>query len=101
MAPAITCATLQVIQMLSRSTALRDKLAYNTQYFRNSMEEAGFQMPAGEHPIVPILLGSASFAQEMARQMLEQGVYVTGFFYPVVPKGKARVRTQISARAYA
>ena len=97
LAPAITCATLQVIKMLTESTALRDKLADNTRYFRTEMEAAGFQIPTGDHPIVPILLGSATAAQEMARLMLEHGVYVTGFFYPVVPQGKARVRAQISA----
>lgn len=83
--------------MLAQSTVLRDKLAENTSYFRSEMEKAGFSVPAGEHPIVPIMLGSASTAQEVARKMLDQGVYVTGFFYPVVPQGKARVRTQISA----
>ena len=97
LAPAITCATLKILEMLTASTVLRDKLAENTRYFRQEMEKAGFSIPAGEHPIVPILLGNASAAQEMARKMLDQGVYVTGFFYPVVPQGKARVRTQISA----
>ncbi len=97
LAPSITCATIKILDMLTASTALRDRLAENTRYFRQDMEKAGFSVPAGEHPIVPILLGNASVAQEVARRMLDQGVYVTGFFYPVVPQGKARIRTQISA----
>ena len=83
--------------MLSASTALRDRLEENTRYFRKGMRDAGFAIPPGEHPIVPVMLGEAALAQEMSRKLLERGVYAIGFFYPVVPKGKARIRTQISA----
>jgi glycine C-acetyltransferase len=83
--------------MLSSSTALRDKLEENTKYFRENIKKAGFDIREGTHPIVPIMLYDARVAQEMAQKMLEKGVYVIGFFYPVVPKGLARIRTQISA----
>jgi glycine C-acetyltransferase len=83
--------------MLSASTELRDKLQNNTMYFRKAMTTAGFNIKEGVHPIVPILLGDAGIAQEMAGRMISKGVYVIGFFYPVVPHGKARIRTQISA----
>ena len=96
-APAICAASLKVLDMLSASTALRDKLHENTRYFRKGMQEAGFAMSPGEHPIVPVMLGEAKLAQKMSQKLLERGVYAIGFFFPVVPKGKARIRTQISA----
>jgi glycine C-acetyltransferase len=96
-APAIVGAALKAFELLSETTALRDKLESNTQYFRHAMREAGFAIPAGEHPIVPIMLGEAKIAAEMADKLLSQGIYVIGFSYPVVPKGKARIRVQISA----
>ena len=83
--------------MLSESTALRDKVHENTKYFREKMSTLGFDIPEGSHPIVPVMLYDAKVAQEFAARMLEKGVYVVGFCYPVVPQGKARVRTQISA----
>jgi glycine C-acetyltransferase len=83
--------------MLSSSTELRDKLEENTKYFRENIQKAGFDVKPGTHSIVPIMLYDARVAQEMAAKMLEKGVYVIGFFYPVVPKGLARIRTQISA----
>ena len=96
-APAICAASLKVLDMLSRSTELRDRLEDNTRYFRQGMKEAGFDIPEGDHPIVPVMLGDAGLAQEMSSRLLERGVYAIGFFYPVVPRGKARIRTQISA----
>ncbi|MCB0602926.1 MAG: glycine C-acetyltransferase [Saprospiraceae bacterium] len=96
-APAIVGASIKVLEMLTASTALRDKLEWNTQYFRKGMTEAGFDIIPGEHPIVPIMLYDAPLAQQFASDLLEEGIYVIGFFYPVVPKGKARIRTQISA----
>ncbi|MGE3175392.1 MAG: glycine C-acetyltransferase [Planctomycetota bacterium] len=96
-APAIAGATIACIDMLSATTALRDTLARNTQFFRAAMTAAGFRIAPGEHPIVPIMLGEAKLAVDMARQLLDEGVYVIGFSYPVVPKGKARIRVQISA----
>jgi glycine C-acetyltransferase len=83
--------------MLSETTALRDKLEENTQYFRSKITEAGFDIKPGEHPIVPIMLYDAVLAQKMAEKLLDKGIYVVGFFYPVVPKGQARIRVQISA----
>lgn len=97
LAPAIAASAYKVFDMLSESTQLRDTLEQNTQYFRKRMAEEGFDIPEGTHPIVPIMLYDARVAQEMASKMLEKGVYVIGFFYPVVPKGLARIRTQISA----
>lgn len=97
LAPAIAAATLKALELLSESTALRNKLADNTNYFRTEMTKNGFNILAGEHPIVPLMLGDAKIATEMSKIMLEQGVYVIGFSYPVVPMGKARIRTQISA----
>ena len=97
LAPSIAAASLKVLELLSASTSLRDKLFENTDYYRAQMTKAGFQVRSGIHPIVPIMLGDARLAQEMSRLMIERGVYVVGFFYPVVPQGKARVRTQISA----
>ena len=96
-APSIVSASLKALEMITASTALRDKLEENTRYFRSKMAEVGFDMPDGSHPIVPIMLGDAKLAQQMAARMLEKGVYVIGFFYPVVPQGTARIRTQISA----
>jgi len=96
-APSIVAASLKVLEMLSSTTELRDKLEENTKYFRTKISEAGFDIKKGEHPIVPIMLGDAVLAQNMASKLLEKGVYVIGFFYPVVPKGTARIRVQISA----
>jgi glycine C-acetyltransferase len=95
--PAVVCASIKALEMVSVSTALRDKLAGNAAYFRKSMTAAGFTIKPGLHPIVPIMLGDAALAQTMAEKMLAKGVYVIGFFYPVVPQGQARIRTQISA----
>ena len=97
LAPSICAASLKVLDMLSNSTALRDRLADNTQYFRKGMQAAGFKIDAGDHPIVPVMLGEATLAQEMSKRLLEEGIYAIGFFYPVVAQGKARIRTQISA----
>ena len=96
-APSIVSASLKVLEMLSSTTELRDRLEDNTKYFREKISEAGFEIKEGEHPIVPIMLGNAVLAQNMASKLLEKGVYVIGFFYPVVPKGTARIRVQISA----
>ena len=96
-APSICAATLEVIDMLSESTSLRDKLEENTHYFRKGMKEAGFDIDDGDHPIVPVMLGDANLAQNMSKKLLDDGIYAIGFFFPVVPKGKARIRTQISA----
>ena len=97
LAPAIAATSLKVLDMLLKSTALRDKLAENTRYFRQRITGLGLEVIPGEHPIVPIMLGDAVLAQTMAEKLLEKGIYVIGFFYPVVPKGAARIRTQISA----
>jgi glycine C-acetyltransferase len=97
LAPTIAGASLQVLDLLSASTALRDKLEANTRYFREEMTRRGFQIVPGIHPIVPIMLGDAALAGRFADAMLARGVYVIGFSYPVVPKGHARIRTQISA----
>lgn len=96
-APPIVAASIRAIELLTESTKLRDRLEANTKQFRSGMEKAGFDLLPGEHPIVPIMLGEATLATRMADRMLEKGVYVIGFSYPVVPKGKARIRTQISA----
>ena len=96
-APSICAATLEVIDMLTESTTLRDKLEDNTHYFRKGMQDAGFAIDEGDHPIVPVMLGDANLAQNMSRRLLDEGIYAIGFFFPVVPKGKARIRTQISA----
>ncbi|MDD5678820.1 MAG: glycine C-acetyltransferase [Kiritimatiellae bacterium] len=96
-APMIVAASLKTLEILSASTELRDKLMENTRYFREGLAAAGFQIKAGVHPIVPIMLGDAVLAQKMAARLLEKGVYVIGFFYPVVAKGQARIRVQISA----
>ena len=97
LAPSIAGASLKVLELLTESTALRDALEANTKFFRAEMTARGFDILPGTHPIVPIILGEASLAQRFAEAMLARGVYVTGFFYPVVPQGKARIRTQISA----
>ena len=97
LAPMIAGVSLEVIRMLEDSTSLRDTLEKNTVYFRQAMIEAGFTITPGEHPIVPVMLGDAALAARFADAMLERGVYVIGFSYPVVPQGKARIRTQISA----
>ncbi|MEQ6120528.1 glycine C-acetyltransferase [Reichenbachiella sp. MALMAid0571] len=97
LAPAIVGATLKVLEMITNSTQLRDKLEQNTKRFRSEMTAAGFDIVPGDHPIVPIMLYEAPLAQEFAKQLLKEGVYVIGFFFPVVPKGKARIRVQLSA----
>ena len=97
LAPAITGASIAVLDLLSTTTELRDKLEMNTKYFREKMTEAGFDIKPGVHPIVPIMLYEATLAQEFASKLLEKGIYVIGFYYPVVPQGKARIRVQISA----
>ncbi len=96
-APAIAAASLACLQKLSETTALRDRLEANTARFRSAMTAAGFRIKEGVHPIVPIMVGDAKLAQDVAREMLGEGIYVVGFFYPVVPKGEARIRVQISA----
>jgi glycine C-acetyltransferase len=97
LAPSIVGASIEVFNMLSETTALRDKLEQNTKYFRSEMTKAGFDIKPGEHPIVPIMLYEAPLAQKFAEKLLEKGIYVIGFFFPVVPKGKARIRVQLSA----
>ncbi len=97
LAPSIVGASIKVLDILMSSTALRDKLEENTRFFRSEMILAGFDIIEGDHPIVPIMLYDAKLAQEFASKLLEEGIYVTGFFYPVVPKGKARIRVQLSA----
>ena len=96
-APSIVGASIAVLDMLTETTELRDKLEKNTKYFRTKMTEAGFDIKPGDHPIVPIMLYEATMAQNFAAKLLEEGVYVIGFFYPVVAKGLARIRVQISA----
>ncbi|HVI48503.1 MAG TPA: glycine C-acetyltransferase [Chitinophaga sp.] len=96
-APSIVGASIAVLDMLSETTALRDKLEYNTQYFRTKMTEAGFDIKPGDHPIVPVMLYDAVLSQKMSEKLLEEGIYVIGFFFPVVPKGQARIRVQLSA----
>jgi glycine C-acetyltransferase len=97
LAPVIAGASLEALKILKQSTELRDTLALNTRFFRDAMTQAGFDIVPGEHPIVPIMLGEATLAAKFAEAMLGHGVYVVGFSYPVVPQGKARIRTQISA----
>ena len=97
LAPSIVGASIAVLDMLTETTELRDKLEYNTKYFRTKMTEAGFDIKPGDHPIVPIMLYDAVLAQKMAARLLEEGIYVIGFFYPVVAKGQARIRVQLSA----
>lgn len=97
LAPSVVGASIAVLELLSETTALRDKLAFNTQYFREKMTAAGFDIKPGDHPIVPVMLYDAVLAQKMADLLLEEDIYVIGFFYPVVPKGEARIRVQLSA----
>ncbi len=97
LAPALVAASIRVLDLLSSTSDLRERLAGNTRYFREKMTAAGFDIVPGEHPIVPIMLGDAKLSQAMADGLLEVGIYVIGFFYPVVPKGQARIRVQISA----
>jgi glycine C-acetyltransferase len=97
LAPAIVGASIAVFDMLTETTALRDKLESNTKYFREKITAAGFDIKPGEHPIVPIMLYDAVVAQNFAAKLLDEGIYVIGFFYPVVPKGQARIRVQLSA----
>jgi glycine C-acetyltransferase len=97
LAPAIVGASIEVFNVLSETTELRDKLERNTHYFRKEMTQAGFDIKPGVHPIVPIMLYDAPLAQKFAEKLLDKGIYVIGFFYPVVAKGQARIRVQISA----
>lgn len=97
LAPSIAGASIAVLDMLTETTELRDKLEYNTRYFRSKMTEAGFDIKPGDHPIVPIMLYDAVLAQQFASRLLDEGIYVIGFFFPVVPKGQARIRVQLSA----
>ncbi|MEE4639414.1 MAG: glycine C-acetyltransferase [Wenzhouxiangella sp.] len=97
LAPPLVAASIKVFEMLNASTALRDRLEDNTRFFRQAMTAAGFDIKPGDHPIVPVMLYDAPLAQKMADALLLEGIYVIGFFYPVVPKGQARIRTQISA----
>ncbi len=97
LAPSICAATLKALEILTNNTELRDQLERNTHYFRKGMQKAGFAVDDGDHPIVPVMLGDANLAQEMSKKLLSKGIYAIGFFFPVVPKDKARIRTQISA----
>ena len=97
LAPSIVAAGIKAFEILSSSTILRDKLEYNTNYFRKEMTKAGFEIKMGSHPIIPIMIHDAVLAQKMAEMLLHKGIYVVGFFYPVVPKDQARIRVQISA----
>ena len=97
LAPSIVGASLKVLEILRGSTKLRDKLEANTKFFRREMTKAGFDIVKGTHPIVPVMLYDAKVAQEMSKRLLDEGIYVIGFFFPVVPKGKARIRVQVSA----
>ena len=97
LAPSICAASIKVLEMLSKSNELGNKLKENTQYFRKGLQAAGFNIPNGIHPIVPVMLGDAKLAQEMSKKLLERGIFAIGFFFPVVPMDKARIRTQISA----
>jgi glycine C-acetyltransferase len=97
LAPAIAGASIEVLKLLSETTELRDKLESNTTYFRKKMTDAGFEIKSGNHPIVPVMLYEAKLAQDFAEKLLEKGIYVIGFYYPVVPKGQARIRVQLSA----
>ena len=97
LAPAIVGASIKVFEMLSENTSLRDKLAENTAFFKKEMKQAGFEIIDGDSAIVPVMLYDAKLSQQMADLLLEEGIYVIGFFFPVVPKGKARIRVQLSA----
>jgi len=96
-APAIVAATIKVLDMLEASTELRDRLEDNTRYFRSGMEQLGFDLAGKDHPIIPVMLGDAALSQQFANKLLDRGVYAVGFFFPVVPRDAARIRTQISA----
>jgi len=96
-APSIVAATLKTLEILETSGDLIKKVHENGRYFREKMEALGFKLQPGEHPIVPVMLYEAPLAQQFAAKLLDEGVYVTGFFFPVVPKGQARIRTQMSA----
>jgi glycine C-acetyltransferase len=95
--PPLVAAATRVFELLSNTTTLRDKLEANAKYFRAGMSDAGFDLKPGEHPIVPVMLYDAPLAQQFAARLLEEGIYVIGFFYPVVPQGEARIRVQLSA----
>jgi glycine C-acetyltransferase len=97
LAPAIVGASIKVFDMLENDTSLRDKLQENTEYFKKGIKKAGFDIVDGDSAIVPVMLYDAKLSQQMANKLLERGIYVIGFFYPVVPKGKARIRVQLSA----
>jgi glycine C-acetyltransferase len=97
LAPAIVGASIAVFDMLSSTTELRDKLEDNTKYFRAEMGKLGFDIKEGTHPIVPVMLYDAKLSQDFATKLLDEGIYVIGFYYPVVPKGQARIRVQVSA----
>jgi glycine C-acetyltransferase len=97
LAPVIAAASITTLDLITRSTDLRDRLEENTRYFRAGLERAGLTIRPGTHPIVPVMLGDAALSQRFAARMLEKGIYVIGFFYPVVPQGTARIRTQVSA----
>ena len=95
--PVVAAASLAVLELLDRTPQLRAQLLENTRFFRSGLESAGFDLKPGEHPIIPVMIGDAALAARMADRLLERGVYVIGFSYPVVPKGQARIRTQMSA----
>nr|WP_305069880.1 aminotransferase class I/II-fold pyridoxal phosphate-dependent enzyme [Flavobacterium covae] len=97
MSPAIVGASLKVFELLEKDTSLRDQLEWNTNYFKEGMKKAGFDIIDGDSAIVPVMLYDAKLSQTMADKLLEEGIYVIGFFYPVVPKDKARIRVQLSA----
>ena len=97
MAPSIVSASLKVLDILSTTTDLRDKLQENTRYFREGMKKAGLNILEGEHAITPVMIGDARTASQMADALMDEGIYVIGFSYPVVPKGQARIRVQVSA----
>lgn len=97
LAPCITAATLKVLELIEKADDRREKLRHNSQLFREKMQQLGFNLVPGNHPIIPVMLGDAKLAQEFAAKMLLEGIYVVGFFYPVVPEGKARIRTQMCA----
>ena len=95
--PAIAHASIRVLDLLEQGDALREKLRRNAEHFRREMTKLGFKLAGAGHPIIPVMLGDAALAQEMANRLLKEGIYVVGFSYPVVPQGKARIRTQMSA----
>ncbi|MDO9026674.1 MAG: aminotransferase class I/II-fold pyridoxal phosphate-dependent enzyme, partial [bacterium] len=97
MPPAVVAVSIKVLEILSKSTDRRDKLEKNTKYWREGLSKAGFDLKQGDTPIVPVMLYNAKLAQDIARDLYHEGIYVTGFFFPVVAQGQARIRTQISA----